>query len=247
MLKCLFPPSLPQPIHTVTATLGTMRQPYKSALAAKDFAECLRILNCCFKKHTAVAIVHQYSLAVRQLCQRVGETCPAECVLGLTHIADYHLHIGDFEEAHRMYDAAQAFCGADDHPSMKRILRGQLPACMSIYATRPSPHLRARMASMFEQLWQCDLSQSERATVHRCCADMHLLCSAAAEAKKEREAMYACIGRSFDPVCPICLDDMLLDAPDTAVLRCFHAVHRNCFAKCWAKRCPLCRSPTNIG
>ena len=229
----------------MSATLGTMRQPYETALATNNFAECLLILNSCFKKHTAVATVHTYSLAVRQLCQMVGETCPSECVLGLTHIADYHLHIGEFDEANRMYEAAQTFCVhvADDQSCMKRILRGHLPACMSIYATRPSPHLRARMASMFERLWQCELSERERATVHRCCAEMHLLCSATAEAKKEREAMYACIGRAFDPVCPICLEDMQLDAPHTVVLRCFHAVHCNCFIKCRVQRCPLCRSP----
>lgn len=242
MLKCLFLPR--PPLRAVSATLGTMRQPYETALATNNFVECLRILNCNFKKHTAVATVHRYSLAVRQLCQMVGETCPTECVLGLTHVADYHLHIGEYEEAHCMYDAAQAFCVhvADDQPCMKRILRGHLPTCMSIYMSRPSPRMRARVASMFERLMQCELSLRERATVHRFCAEMHLLCSATAEAKKERETMYACIGRSFDPVCSICLEDMQLDAPDTVVLPCFHTVHLQC---CRVQRCPLCRCPVS--
>ena len=251
MIKRLFQkstslPPLQSPIKAVTATLGAMRQIYEFALATKDFPVCLHILNSDFKKHTALSIVHTYSLAVRQLCQIVGENCPIECVLGLIHIADYHLHIGEFEEACRMYEAAQAFCiHIVDNQFTKRILRGHIPASMSVYSTKPSHHLRERIMSMFDSLGQCELSQRERATVHRCCADMHLLCSAAADAKQEREAMYACVGRTFDPVCPICLEHMCLDAKETMVLCCFHTVHLQCFSHCKVKMCPLCRAPNS--
>ena len=241
-----------------TKALLVLKKVYEAAHSRNDYGTCLRALNCCFSctfsnESAVLPALRRYAEAQLSLCELMRGSDPVACVLAYTCIASYRLMIAEPPEAVRILRLAEEELKslkpdtAIYQDLLKRVLQGHVQAhaelCVSVPPgeTEESKTLLTDTLKYMIRLEGCDLNDTDQAVTHRIRADVLLRSpsSSASErgrrerARREREAMYRCIKpRAFEPTCPVCLEDMELGAPDTMILGCYHAIHRDCFAKC---------------
>ena len=224
--------------------VALFKEVYTAAMLEEDHRTCLRALNCyCY---TVTGRSQRCCSAQLALCQKVGKSDPMACVVGYTSIGLYFLLVlHENAEAIRVLDLAESFLPTPRHlygRQLKRILEGKVHAYYRQSIANDDGGLQSLQQLM--RLWQeCHLNRSEQAHWHHVHSEVLFLCRSRSEAAEAREAMYKCLGRCFEPTCPICLEeDMVLDSPETLILTCFHAAHRTCFMKGGLVACPLCRA-----
>ena len=245
-----------------TVAMNLFRKVYSEALSAKNLSMCLRTLNC-FSVSAMEHVVHLPTMrrccAVQlALCQELGQSDTVACVVGYTSIGVYYLLINENTDALRVFDLAESYLTPPHGAQLKRILQGKLQACLECCRQSKDEdaheaHLQSSLRVFARLQTECHLNRMERASCQRVRGEMFLLCYKPANvgaAGEARRAMYQCIERSFEPTCPICLEEMVLDSVETLVLSCFHTVHRACFTRCvptivagtkLIRSCPLCR------
>ena len=263
-----------------TKALLVLKKVYEAAHSRNDYATCLRTLNCCFSctfsnESAVIPALRSYATAQLSLCELMAGSDPVPCVLAYTCIASYRLMIAEPPEAVRVLHLAEEELKRLKPDTtiyqdlLKRVLQGHVQAhaelCVSLPPgeTDESKALVADTLKYMIRLEGCDLNEADQAITHRIRADVLFRSPSSPaskrgrmeRARREREAMYRCIKpRAFEPTCPVCLDDMELGAPTTMILGCYHAIHRDCFAKCKgggemqgnmeAVRCSVCRQNT---
>ena len=269
MLHCFFAwPNRPKPWKPHSGVLEAVEHAragrYRQAIdllahvfvTANDDVGKLQALNCYCSLVDRRVYREEFDRYIKvqlTLCERVGKADPLACVMGYSGIGRFHLLAFRHTEALQMFELAErvlSTCHEHAAVLMKRILQGRIQAHMEMYRLTPEPLQRDHILGLFRRLEkEGNLNNIEQAALHMLRAEAYLMCySNYAMAAQERGAMFIRLGRAFEPTCSICLGDMCIDSGNTLFLGCFHALHRDCFAriapvlgKPTLKRCPLCR------